>query len=233
MAELRRGAALLVVLCSVVALVGCSTSETEPRSSPAQTAPASPPSYDVSRIAELQDAFPPGFIAAPGDDQPIKVSPQLVGIVGTAVSYGSPFTVDPPRCRPLLKPVDARTGADTLHIRGDGPEKRSISVGAYAPVTVPTEIPSAGCDRFTYDVDEEDYPLNGSVERLTAPVIDGAVTNAVRFDVTGYPNVEYAYTAILDGRVYVDVQARLAPEFQAEPVLTELLLKAVAAVRGQ
>jgi hypothetical protein len=123
-------------------------------------------------------------------------------------------------------------GADSYHVRGDELDKRQISIGAENPVAVPAEIPSAGCDRFTYAVDEDEHPLKGSVERLAAPAIDGATTIALRYDVEGFPNIEYAYAAILDGRVYVDVQARLAPDFQAEPVLSALLVKAVAAVRG-
>ncbi len=66
--------------------------------------------------------------------------------------------------------------------------------------------------------------------RLDAPVFDGATTYGLRIDHGGV--VEYFYTAILDGRTYVQVTARMAPDFQAEPLLPDLLTKAVAAIRS-
>jgi hypothetical protein len=140
--------------------------------------------------------------------------------------------VDPSKCRPLLKPVDGQVGSDSMHIRGVEGDQTTISLGAVNPVTVPAAIPSAGCERFAYTVDQAEHPMKGNVNQLEAPEIDGATTVALRYDVEGFPEVEYSYAAILDGRVYVDVQARLAPDFQAEPVLSALLVKAVAAVRG-
>jgi uncharacterized protein DUF5642 len=156
----------------------------------------------------------------------------LLPTVGTVASYGKPFTVDPAQCRPLLKPVDGQVGADSLHLRGDERGGWAISLGAVNPVTVPAEIPTTGCERFTYAVDRDENSVNGAVDRLIAPAVDGATTIALRYDVGGSPETEYSYAAIVDGRVYVDVQARLAPDFPAEPVLSELLVKAVAAVRS-
>lgn len=234
MVRVRRGAALLTV---VVALAGCSTStsgsaKSAVTSTAASTSVSAAPGFDVSRLNQLTGAFPAGFALAP-ISAPIKLSPQLLPAVATVVSYGQPFTVDPPQCRPLLKPVDGQVGADSLHIRGDELDKRAIALGAENPVSVPAEIPSAGCERFTYAVDQPEHPMKGAVERLEAPAIDGATTIALRYDVEGFPNVEYSYAAIVDGRVYVDVQARLAPEFPAEPVLSALLVRAVAAVAGR
>jgi Domain of unknown function (DUF5642) len=187
--------------------------------------------FDVSRIADLKSDFPPGFI--PGPTQPVKVQHQFVDSIGTVVSYGKTFTVDPPQCRALLKPVEGQAGADSMHIRGDNVDEQSISVGAVTPVTVPTEIPSAGCERMTYKVEGGAVPTSGTVERISAPTVEGATTIALKVQVNGFPNVEYSYAAILDGRDYVDVQARLAPEIEAGTVLPGLFVKAVNAVRRQ
>jgi hypothetical protein len=226
---------LAAALCSAVALVGCASTDAPAKSavsSTARTSVSAAPGIDVSRLNQLAGDFPPGFVLAP-ISAPITVSRQLLPAIGTMVSYGEPFTVNPPTCRPLLKPVDGEVGADSHHVRGDEPDKRTIALGATNPVTVAAAIPSAGCERFTYAVEDDEHPMKGTVNRLEAPVIDGATTVALRYDVEGFPDIEYSYAAILDGRVYVDVQARLAPDFQAEPVLSALLVKAAGAVAGR
>jgi hypothetical protein len=236
MVQVRRGAALLTVISAAVALVSCSTETTGSATSAvastaASTSVSAAPGFDVSRLNQLSADFPPGFVAGP-PSVPLKIGQQVLPSVGAVATYGEPFTVDPAKCRPLLKPVDGQLGSDSMHIRGVESDQTTISLGAENPVTVPAEIPSAGCERFAYTVDEAEHHMRGTVERLEAPEIEGAMTIALRYDVEGFPNVEYSYAAILDGRVYVDVQARLAPDFQAEPVLSALLVRAVAAVRG-
>jgi hypothetical protein len=189
------------------------------------------PGFDVARLNQLSADFPPGFVPGP-PSVTLKIGQQLLPSVGTVGTYGQPFMVDPSKCRPLLQPVDGQMGSDSMHIRGVEGDQTTISLGAVNPVTVPAEIPSTGCERFAYTVEQAEHPMKGNVDLLKAPQIDGATTVALRYDVEGFPEVEYSYAAILDGRVYVDVQARLAPDFQAEPVLSALLVKAVAAVRG-
>ena len=223
---------LPTVMCAGLALVGCSSSPMEPGSSPASSSSVETVDrFDVSRIADLESDFPTGFI--PGPTQPVKVQHQLVDSIGTVVSYGKPFIVDPPQCRALLKPVEGQAGADSMHIRGDNVDEQSISVGAVTPVTIPAEIPSAGCERMTYKVEDDAVPTSGMVERISGPTVEGATTIALKVLVNGFPNVEYSYAAILDGRDYVDVQARLAPEFQAGTLLPDRLVKAVNTVRRQ
>lgn len=229
-----RGVAVVVSMVTVM-VGGCSTqsaSDSDPSTASSQSAPSPPSRFDVSAIAKMRDAMPPGFIPTYPSGV-TKLTPPLAANVGSVVSYGQPFIVEPAGCRPLLQQVRASAGAQSQRARGDEVDKRTISIGAVAPVDVPDPIPSVGCDRMTYDVDEAEYPLRGTVERLRTPAIDGAVTIALRNVVEGYPNVEYSYAAIVDGGLYVDVDARLAPDFPAEAVLGDLLVKAVAAVRGQ
>lgn len=235
----RHIAALLTVTCAGVALVSCSSSAESKYAAPtstststaASTPSAIPAGYDVSRLSQLMDAFPAGFNPVPS--QPAKLAPEWVDGVGTIVSYGRPFTVDPAQCRALLNPVAGRAGADTMAIRADGPDKQSIAVNADAPVAVPAAIPATGCDRMTFDVDDDAVLTRGTAERIAAPGVDGAVTTAVKVQLDGFPNVEYHYAAILDDGVYVNVAARVDPSFAAQPLLPDLLVMAVAAVRGR
>jgi Domain of unknown function (DUF5642) len=224
----RRLAALLTVLCAAVALSGCSAAKTEPESAPTSAEAAA--EYDLARLAVMHDDFPPGFIPFPFELR--KLQPTYVDQVSAAVSYGRPFTVDPPQCKSLLKPVDGQAGADSNGSRADGPDKQSISVAADMPVSIPAEIPATGCNRMTYTVQDDRHPSNGTAERITAPSIGGATTFALKIVVDGFPQPEYFYAAILDERVFVDVNARLNPGVQADPLLSDLLVKAVAAIRG-
>jgi hypothetical protein len=227
MVRTRRIAALLV---TAVVLSGCSSSTTGPAKTPTSSVEESA-GYDLSRLAEVKDDFPPDFTPSPFEVA--KLDPAYVDQVGAVVSYGKPFTVDPQQCRALLKPVDGRIGADTNGSRVDGPNKQSIAVNADAPVTVPAEIPATNCDRMTFDVKNDAVRTRGTAERITAPIIDGAVTEALQIQIDGYPDAEYYYAAIVDNRLYVNVAARLNPSFDAQPLLPDLLVKAVAAVRGR
>jgi hypothetical protein len=249
----RRVAAFLAVLCATAAPVGCSPSTTEsPTSSTsatsATTSTKSEPTstyatsaagladLDLSQLTEVRDSFPPDFVPAP-PSAPRKVQAEYAHLVGEMVSYGKPFTVDPPHCRALLAPVEAQAGADAMGVSAEGPDKQSIVVSVYNPVTISDALPSTGCDRMTFVV--ESAVPDGAAERLAAPNIDGAASYALKVDFTvTNPNstqpllVDYFYVAILDNRTYVEVQARMNPGFQAEPLLPDLLTKAVNAIRG-
>lgn len=217
----------VLVLSTSLVLVGCSPSETQSESSPAATTHASQGAIDLARLAELNDDFPPGLKPEPTSG-PSKVRAEYAHQVGDKVSYGKPFSVDPPECRALFNPVDAREGADRMGIGAGGPQPPALVVSAVNPVAVPVPLPSTGCDRMTFEV--EGAIPDGTAERLTAPDIDGAVTDGLKIIYDG--GVEYFYTAVLDGRTYVEVMARMAPDFQAEPTLPDLLSKAVSAIRG-
>jgi Domain of unknown function (DUF5642) len=217
-----------LAICAVMALTSCSGSRNESEQTSTPTAAAD--EYDLSKLSELEDDFPPGFI--PGKPEVLKLQHVWVASVGSVVSSGKQFTVDPSRCQVLLKPVNGEAGADTIGIRADGLEERTIAVGADMPVTVAGQIPATGCDRTTYAVPDDDYPRTGTVERIAAPSIDRATTLALKITTDGFPDPEYSYVAILDNRVFVDVQARLAPDFKAQPLLPDLLVNAVAAIRG-
>lgn len=218
---IRQGMAVLTV--AGVLLAGCSSAEAPPD---AQTTHAPSSSVNLAGLADLKDNFPPGF--TPEMSGPSKVGSKWAYLVGDMVSSGKPFSVDPPSCRALLDPVDAGGDADKAGIGAGGPQPPLLGVGVTTPVSVPAPIPSTDCDRMTFEV--EGAIPDGTVERLPAPTIDLATTYGLK--VIYFGGVEYHYVAVLDGRTYVEVVARMAPEFQPEPLLPDLLTKAVAAVRG-
>lgn len=195
---------------------------------PTPPAPPRAPGIDVLQLGEITDELPVDFVPTPLQQK--RIGPDDAATYGTVVSYGAPFTVDPSQCRALLQPVTGRVGAVTYGGRADGLNGQSIAVGATDQV-VPVALPGGGCDRMTYRVEGRRSDA-GTVERIAAPDIDGAETLALRITVDGSPRPEYYFAAILDGHVLVDVRARLTAEAQPDPMLGDLLAKAVTAVRG-
>ena len=135
-----RAEAVLALLASVVvASTGCSPSTSEQPPSPASSSP--PPAaaarrVDLARLGSIADAFPPGHPANPLFG-PGKVDELTGSAVGDLVSYGKALTVDPDSCRALLKPVEAKAGADSASITSaTGPQDPFIAVSADDPVSV-------------------------------------------------------------------------------------------------
>ncbi|HEV7422991.1 MAG TPA: hypothetical protein VGO30_24630 [Mycobacterium sp.] len=239
MPSTRRFAALLTVLGTAVVLSGCSTSTTEPERSTAASAStptassssAAPGGYDLSRLAELRVDIPIEF--EPKVYPKERLDGAFASDVGAVVSSGEHFAVDPPQCRPLLKPVDATAGVESVTIRADKLKgKDGIWLGAYSPVSVPSGIPSTGCDRMMYSVPELQNQT-GTVARIPAPDIEGATTIALQIQVNQYQYVGYHYAAIIGDDAFIRVEGRFDPSFQAQPMLPDMLVKAVAAIRGQ
>lgn len=246
MVALRGRAVVAVVMCVGVALAGCSTPPiTETTTSTTETiSSSSPPSaaptrkVELLRLGEIKDAFPPGYVPYP------LVGPRTLDAgasrsVGDFVSYGEPLTVAPESCGALLRPVQAATGVEDVSMAsGTSSQDPFIAVRADDPVTMRVGVPESGCDQFTFLVDGGGGS-NGRAERLTAPSFEDAVTYAVKVvfyvddSTVEMPFVEYFYTAILDGRTFVNLWARVPSDFSAEPVLPDLLSKTVVALRGQ
>ncbi|MGV0716260.1 DUF5642 family protein [Mycolicibacterium sp. XJ662] len=186
---------------------------------------------DLSRLNEIRGDFPPGF-EPEGLSVPERQTAQQAALVGDTMGYGRPFTVEPPHCRALLEPVRGQVGANKIGVGAEGPDRQVITVSVTDPVTVPAGLPSTGCERVAFEVESGVHTV-GTATPLTAPGIDGAATSAIKVATDGFQYTEYFYVAILDSRVFAQVRARVNPEFPTEPVLPDLLVKAVAAVRGR
>lgn len=214
---LIRGSATALLL--IAALSSCST--------PAAESPSATP--NLAALGSIRDGFPPGLTPPEPWSGPDEVEPRWAHRVGDTVNYGDEFTVDPAQCRPLLKPVEAQAGAARAGIGAGGPQQPVLTVSAVDPVAVPVPIPGSGCDRVNFTV--EGAIPDGTAVRVAGPVIDNATTYGLQID--RVDAVEYFYTAILNGRTYVRVTARVAPDFPGQPLLPDLLTEAVAAIRSQ
>ena len=242
MVAIRGRAVSVFTMCVGVALAGCSSppspSPTENTIAPSPQSAAATRKVDLSRLGEIRNAFPSGY-PANTDSGPRIRDAQASESVGDLVSYGEPLTVAPESCRALLKPVEAKASTDWASVTSTtGPVDPFIALSVYDPVSMPVALPTSGCDRFTFVVEGGGVP-DGRAERLTAPIFEGAVTYALKVvflvdnSSVEVPLVEYFYTAILDGRTFVNLWARVRSDFLAEPALPDLLKKAVAALRGQ
>lgn len=235
----RFGRVAAQVTCVAVVLAGCGTStEAHEQTTPALSVSSNMPSpgpapadLDIARLAELAVDFPPDFPVA-GTPAPATVEARWAHLVGIVVGSGKQVVVDPPQCGALFHPVTVQGGADRIGVGAEGPDGQLLSVGAYTPVSVPEAIPSGGCERMSFNVDDDAVLTQGSADRLAAPSIDGAATTAMRVNVDFWEFVEYYYVAILGGRTFVQVVARVHPEFAAEPLVSNLLVEGVAAIRG-
>ncbi len=239
MVALRGGAVLPLAMCVGIALAGCAGSTTKgvPTAAPHPPSAAAVRKVDVLRLADIKDEFPSGTVVNPLYG-PRKLDAGQAESAGDLVSYGEALTVSPDPCGALLKPVVARAGTETVSVTSaTGPQDPFIAVSVYDPVSVPVAIPESGCDRFTFVV--ETASPDGRAEQLAAPQFDDAVTCALKvvFVVDSssveVPLVEYFYSAILDGRTFVNLWARVPSDFSAEPALPGLLTKAVNAIRDR
>lgn len=239
MRALQGGTVLAAAMC--LALGGCSTpTETEADEQSITTGPESslipprdpaPVEVNIAGLADMAADFPPEFPVV-GTPAPGKVEARWANLVGLVVGSGKRVSVDPPQCKALFAPVNAQGDADRMGVGAEGPDKQLLNISVYTPVTVPVAIPSAGCERMSFHVDDDAVLTQGTADRLAAPSIEGASTTAMRIQVEFWEFVEYHYVAILDGRTFVQVVARVHPGFSAEPLLPDLLVKGVAAIRG-
>jgi hypothetical protein len=208
---------------AVVAVVGCSPSSQD-------TAPSKPQAadYDISRLEGLKDAFPSGLIP--------EVSALRTVDARNAKGYGRVIgsnltTVDPPACRAALEPVQAPGAIEWIGLDSRKPDGQQVFLGAiHSPAPFDVRTTDASCDLTSYTTERE----KGTIERVTAPVIDGVTTRAFRiqFKSDEWSGTRYYYAAVLNSDVLVDIRGVLEPPSQTPPSFSDLLVRSVAAIRG-
>lgn len=128
----RRLAVLVIAFGTSIAVLSCASpregaQNRSSSSSAAATSGESDGGYDISRIAEVEDDFPPGF---PPRWFPLHVLNEEQATSVGEVVYGEPSTVDPPLCASVLKPVHATAGTESVGFRADGPQgQMSVPIG--------------------------------------------------------------------------------------------------------
>jgi Domain of unknown function (DUF5642) len=225
MRAVRGRLALLAVGCVVLAGCSSTTTSSEPPATTGAVADAKP--LDLSRLSQFNRLLPPDFVSDAAHVTETK--PEYVDSVGDLLILGKPFAVDPPQCKSILKPVGGQANAPSIGMRGVGPDKQAIAVSADDPVIVTSELSVSGCERMTLKVDNH----TATIERIEAPAIDGASVITLKVTYQEARTVDYSYAAVVDGHAFVLVQGRLNPAYPAQHVLSDLLAKAVAILRGQ
>jgi hypothetical protein len=220
-----RIAAFAVASCTaVVAVVGCSPSQNDA----APTTTVKTANYDISRLSEIAPAFPPGNVPQVTPKQ--RVDSILPGDIDRFAN-GTLSSVDPPQCRSLLRPVDVSVGSEVARIYAPGPTSdiSMMAVKLAAPLTA--DIPVQGCDHVGYTLDQGQP--GGTVERIEAPHIDGAKTQAITYQVSAdLVAIAVEYTAFLSDHVVITLRTTRKQDTPEPPGLSELLSAAVAAVQG-
>jgi Domain of unknown function (DUF5642) len=203
-----------------------SAREQPPSSSSASAAPAA--KYDIARVENLKNDFPPGF----------KISSQPPGTLDQEDIDKSniiPYTqakFDPPQCRALVIPpyADPSVGANEASVSGDQDQEQIDVVAMQLPQPTPASQPPAGCDKVSLSGAPE---ATGTAEPIPAPKIDGVTTTGVKLSPADGSDPDYMFTAELGNQTCVVVMGSVAEERNPQQLLSDLLVKATAAVRGQ
>lgn len=224
----RIGIASLIAAAVGSGLAGCSSgdkSASQNSSSSTSTTPEAPGGFDISRIDQLANQFPPD-----ADVTPIPHTKLNQEEANTLAGMRKEFQYDPPQCGTLLsKSTHLGEGSQIQGISVRQPEQVVIlAVESPAAVVDPPEV--AGCNRVTFNVPDE---VKGTAERIPAPPIAGIKTTGTKTHMEiktpeGPRTVdETTFRAELSGRVEIAVGGKADPAR-----LGDLLNKAVVAVRG-
>jgi hypothetical protein len=236
----RQLASLLVAVgLGAVTVAACGNSQ-QPKPTGSSSAQAQPPSsssasaapaakYDISRVDNVKNDFPPGFKP---DSRPEKTLDQD-DIANSGIIPFTQAKFDPPQCRALLIPpyADPSVGTQAAGVSGDGDQGEIYVVAMQLPQPVPASPPPAGCDHVSLSGAPE---VTGTAEPIPAPKIDGVTTTGSKLtpaDQNADP--EYMFTAALGDQTTVVVMGGAAEELNPQQLLSDLLVKATSAVRGQ
>lgn len=225
--------ALVAVLGVGVTLAGCGHSA---ESDPAGTAAPHPAAaeaaqnpYDISRVDAVKDDFPAGFTA---EAHPAKTLGQQ-DIAGSGVLAFTEAQVDPPQCRSVVIPpyVEPTEGTEAAGVIAQGDQGNMYVVALQSPKPVAVGDDPAGCERISLSGSPQ---ATGTVDRIAAPGIAGATTTGVKLAVDDpQEDPDYLYTAALDDRTSIIVMGSADAQLDPQRLMSDLLVKAVAAVRGQ
>ena len=234
----RRISCALTALGIGVALTACGQSEHGPAASPpaqqqspssSGAAPAAASPYDITRVDNVKDDFPPGFKAEP---HPTKTLDQQ-DIDHSGVVAFTKATFDPPQCRSLIIPsyAEPTVGTHAAGTKADGDQGHIDVVAIRKDQPVPADALPAGCNKVRMSGAPQ---ASGTAERIPAPTIAGVTTTGVELSpADDDDDPDYIYTAALDSHVSVVVIGSTAEDLKPQQVLSDLLVKATDAVRGQ
>lgn len=233
----RRCVSLFAVLGGSVVIAACGHSgRGTPTASPAvNPLPASATSasvapaaeYDISGVDNVKNDFPPGFTT---EAHPAKTLGQHdIDTSGVAAFTGA--QVDPPQCRSLIIPpyAEPSAGTDAAGVRAHGDQGNIYVVALRLPQSVPSAPSPAGCDQVTMSGAPQ---ASGTVEAIPGPAIAGVSTTGVKLSPSAEDDPDYIFTAALNDRTTVVVMGSAADELNPPQLMSDLLVKSVAAVKS-
>ena len=236
--SIRRISCVLTALGMGIALTACGQSEHGPAAAPSAqpqspsssgAAPAAASPYDIARVDNVQGDFPAGFEAEP---HPTKALSQQ-DIEHSGVVALTKATINPPQCRSLIIPpyAEPTVGTHAAGTKAEGDQGSIDVVALRKDQPLPASPLPAGCDKVTMSGAPQ---VSGTAERIPAPTIPGVTTTGVKISPADEDDdPDYIYTAALDNQTSVAVIGSTADDLNPQQMLSDLLVKATAAVRGQ
>lgn len=223
--SIRRSIASLLITVGVGGAVVACTESTPHQAAPPRSGPGS--SIDISRIDAVRGDFPASFEVHAGRSK--TFSAQDIGRTG--INILTEARLDPPHCLPAIIPpyADLTVGTTAAGVTAAG-DQGGIQVTALRlPQPVPATRPPAGCERVLVS----GPPVTGAAESIPVPQVSDATTHGVKLLAAGQTDPDYILTAALNDQTTVVVRGNVAAVLHPQQFLTGLLVKAVAAVRGQ
>ena len=223
---MRLLAALVLVAASASACGGWH----EPKQ-PAVGAPSPTKSvaqYDISRVNNVKNDVPAAFKTAPGPTTTLTQD----DIDNARVIPFTKAVYDPPQCRAFVIPpyVEPVVGAQAAILSAEGDRGEIFVVALRLPHPVAVNPPPAGCDHVTMSGSDES---TGTAERVPAPQIAGVTTTGLKLKpATDTSPGGYVFTAALGDQTSVAVMGGADDALHPQQLLSDLLVKATAAVRG-
>jgi hypothetical protein len=216
--------ALCLAAVGVSVVAGCGQpAENKPTGSSAVQ-----PAYDISHIDRVKDDLPPGFAA---EAEPAKTLSQQ-DIANSGITAFTEAQVNPPQCRAVLIPpnVEPSVGTQAAGVRGQGEQGNIYLVALRLPQPARASQLPAGCDRVSVSGSAK---ASGTAERIAAPNIPGISTTGAKLSVNAAEDPDYVFTAALDDQTSVVVMGSTDAQLNPQGLLSDLLVKATSAVRGQ
>ena len=196
-----------------------------PSSSGAAAAPAK---YDISKVDNVKDALPAGFKPDPRPEITLTQS----DVDNPKIIPFTKATFDPPQCRALVIPpyIDPAVGTKAAGLSAEGDQGEIFVVAMRLPKPVTAAPLPADCDHVGLSGSPDS---TGSAEAVPGPQIDGVTTTGVKLTPSdeNAPG-EFIFTADLGDQTSIAVMGGAADELNPQQVLSDLLVKATAAVRG-
>jgi hypothetical protein len=228
---------LLVALAIGGSLLACGhPAEPKPTGSPAarpqppsSTSTSAPPAaYDIARVAKVRNDFPPGFTV---DAHPAKTLGEH-DIESSPITAVTEARIQPPDCRSVVMPsyAEPSVGTKAAEVKAAGGQGSVDVVALRSPKPVPAAPKAKGCGLGMVVSGPPD--VAGPAENADAPNIAGVTTTGAKLT-PEQKNPVYIFTAALDGRTSVVVMGSTDAKLNPEKLMSDLLAKATAAVRGQ